>query len=208
MRRFAAAFVVAIAAASLAGCGRAGAKVQNGIEYYEHGAYEGALLKFRAMEADESSLRTKTRARYLVYRGLAHWHVKQNDDARRYLQEARKSFEGGGDPKWLPSDVREELAKAESELGLDQPTLPAKPGLHPAGHPHPGPAGSSPPDRPSPPGTPPGPPDGTPTPPPDKPGEPPATSPSGSPSSPTSSPPGPAPGPALPPNTTPSPEPM
>lgn len=200
MRRLAAAIVLAAFVASAPGCGRAGAKVQNGIDYYESGAYEGALIKFRAIDADESKLRTKTRARYLVYRGLAHWHMKQNDDARRYLGEAKKAFADGGDPKWVPSDVREELAKAESELGLADATLPAKPGVVPAG--------SSPPDRPSPPGTPPGPPDGAPTPAPDKPPADAAPSPSPSPSSPTSSPPGGSPGSALPPSTTPAPEPL
>lgn len=199
MRRLAAAIVLAAFVASAPGCGRAGAKVQNGIDYYESGAYEGALIKFRAIDADESKLRTKTRARYLVYRGLAHWHMKQNDDARRYLGEAKKAFADGGDPKWVPSDVREELAKAESELGLADATLPAKPVV---------PAGSSPPDRPSPPGTPPGPPDGAPTPAPDKPPADAAPSPSPSPSSPTSSPPGGSPGSALPPSTTPAPEPL
>ena len=69
MRRLAAAFVLAIGVASFAGCGRAGAKVQSGIDHYESGAYEGAVIKFQAVGPDESRLRTKTRARYLVYRG-------------------------------------------------------------------------------------------------------------------------------------------
>lgn len=198
MRRLAAAFVLAAVVISAPGCGRAGAKVQTGIDFYEHGAYEGALIKFRAIDAEEASLRTKTRARYLVYRGLAHWHLKQADDARRYLTEARKAIADGADPKWVPSDVREELAKAESELGLAAAT-PAKPGTS---------------DHPSPPGTPPGPPDGTPkpTPAPSPAGPPAEGSPAASPSSPTSSPSGSgnggSPGSALPPNTTPAPEPL
>ncbi len=200
MRPLALAFVLAVGVCSLAGCGRAGAKVQNGIDYYEHGAYQGALIKFHAMDAEEGSLRKKTRARYLVYRGLAHWHLKQTDEARRYLREAKQAFADGGDPKWVPSDVREELAQAEGELGIAE-TLPGKPGSPPAL--------SSPPDGPSPPGTPPGPPDGTPAPSPDKaPGDA-SPSPASSPSSPTSSPPSPpgaVPGPALPANTTPPPE--
>jgi len=194
----AAALVVALGALS-AGCGRSGAKVQTAVGFYEHGAYEGALIKLR--DADESQLRTKTRARYLAYRGLTHWHLHQNDEARRYLASARKAFADGADPKWLPADIREELTHAEGELGLAEPTLPRGKTPGPAAVPN----GSSPPDRPSAPGTPPGPPDGAPVLPSDKP--PSDASPSSSPSSPTSSP-GAAPSPTLPSIAMPPPEPL
>lgn len=197
MRRLAAVLVLALGFASIAGCGRAGARVQTGIDYYEHGAYEGALLKLRDIGPEEGSLRTKTRTRYFVYRGLAHWHMSQTEDARRYLGEARKAFDAGADPKWIPSDVREELARAELDLGLARP---GADGAHPAG-PH-----SSPPDH-APPAAPPDSTDGAPHPTPDVPTDkaPSDGSPSPLPSSPTSSP-GAAPTPTLPPNTAPAPD--
>jgi hypothetical protein len=124
MRRSARALVLAfgLALAAPIGCGRTGAKVQSGIDLYERGAYEGALLRFRDVGPEETRLRTKQRVRYLAYRGLAHWHMRQLEDARSYLADAQAALaEEEADPKWLPRDVRDELEQASRELGLTSP---------------------------------------------------------------------------------------
>jgi hypothetical protein len=104
------------------GCGRTRARLSAGIEHYERGAYEGALIRLKDVAEEEARLKAKHRVRYFAYRGLAHWHLRQLDDAKRYLAEAQAALaEEDADPKWLPSDVRDELDRAGKELALVTP---------------------------------------------------------------------------------------
>jgi hypothetical protein len=172
-----------------AGCSRVGAQVQSGIDMYERGAYEGALIRFRQVGPDEADLRLKHRVRYLVYRGLAHWHVEETDEARAFLSEAQDLLASeDADPKWLPADVREELEVAIAQLGLGgRPAtgVPLRaPTAPPTGTPAPPPGPGAPPPLPGA-------------------GAPPAPGPPGAPTGPGAAPPAPPPTVAPPPGPAP-----
>jgi hypothetical protein len=166
---------------------------------YEHGSWEGALIRFRDAGASEAQLRSRQRVRYLAYRGLTHWHLGQKEEARLYLGRAQEALaERDADVTWLPAPVREELKRASLEVGVGSapPAQAAPP--PPADTPPAAPPAAPPPDDGT---TPPAPVDGAPPPavtPPASSGAPPPTV--GSPS-----PPGAAPGAPLPPAASPPP---
>ncbi len=108
--------------APASGCARPRAQVQAGVEMYERGAYEGALVRLRDAGAEESRLHARQRVRYLAYRALAHWHVGEKDEARRYLAQARAALaERDADPRWLSAGRRDELDRASLELAQGEP---------------------------------------------------------------------------------------
>ncbi|HEU4406039.1 MAG TPA: hypothetical protein VFS43_12295 [Polyangiaceae bacterium] len=63
------------------------------------GRYEDALDALRAREADARSLEGPERARYALYRGLAHLALGDGPAAGRWLGEAKACFDA--DPRCL-----------------------------------------------------------------------------------------------------------
>jgi hypothetical protein len=78
-------------AAAMAGVGAmgCGGPFASGVRAYEHGRYSEAVEELREAEPDAATLGDRARARYALYRGLAHLALGDHAATRRWLGEAR-----------------------------------------------------------------------------------------------------------------------
>lgn len=100
--------LVLIGAAALLGACTSNRLVQSGVDAYMLGDYETAAKELRAVEQEQVRLSDKGVVRYLVYRGLAAWHLGKKPEAIAFLKMGREELRGG-DPTWLPHDVIREM---------------------------------------------------------------------------------------------------
>jgi len=123
--------LLAIVAAAL-GCASGGGRVQRGINCYRAANYPCAAAIFQDIEAAGYQLNPKGRVRYLAYRGLAHFHLRQDAFARSYLEQASAAYRSG-DPTWLPPAIVAEMDRALAHLsGRAAPPLSPTPAPAPA----------------------------------------------------------------------------
>lgn len=100
-----------------AGCAPATAvKVQEGVAAYHRGEIPAAMQRFVETEGDQGGLSAEGQVRYLVYRGLAAYHLGQKAEAKALLAKGKRAYDGG-DPRWLPRETADEMNKALTELG-------------------------------------------------------------------------------------------
>lgn len=103
--------------AALAGCAPPTAiKVQDGVDAYLRGEFPGAMQRFVETEGDQGNLRPEGQVRYLVFRGLAAYHLGQKAEAKALLVKGKRAYEAG-DARWLPPAAAAEMTKVLSELG-------------------------------------------------------------------------------------------
>jgi hypothetical protein len=103
--------VVALVCVAAAGCaGSFGA----GVREYDHGRYPEALAHLCEAEPDAAGLRGRSRARYALYRGLAHLALGDRPGTVRWLGEAQKAVQA--EPSLLADDDLGRLASAWAHL--------------------------------------------------------------------------------------------
>lgn len=85
-----------------------------GVHDYDHGRYPEALEHFREAEQDATALRGRPRAKYALYRGLAHLALGDRVATLRWLREARRAVQA--DPALLPDDDLGRLTSAWAHL--------------------------------------------------------------------------------------------
>jgi hypothetical protein len=106
-----------VALAALGGCAPPTAiKVQDGVSAYLRGEFPGAMQRFVETEGDQGNLRPEGQVRYLVFRGLAAYHLGQKAEAKALLAKGKRAYEAG-DPRWLPPAAVAEMNTVLGELG-------------------------------------------------------------------------------------------
>ena len=100
----------------LAGCGVRGG-IRHAINHYEDGEYQDAKEVWLELEARHKGMPLKARVRYLVFRGLTHWHLGEIVAARYYLYWGRQAYEEAGE-QWIPEENLPEVREALQALGL------------------------------------------------------------------------------------------
>jgi hypothetical protein len=108
-------FVITLWAALSAACGGSGAYIQKGVEQYNRQNYRGALYEWNELNGSESSMDQETLARYLVYRGLTHYHLDQRPFAIVFLSRGKDAY-ARGSSVWLSSEIVSEMNKALANL--------------------------------------------------------------------------------------------
>jgi hypothetical protein len=83
-------FVIAFCSALALGCGGSGRYLQRGVERYEHTDYRGALKQWNELNGSEGSMNDRVLTRYLVYRGLTHYHLSQRSLALVFLSRGKE----------------------------------------------------------------------------------------------------------------------
>jgi hypothetical protein len=109
-------FLVLMGSAALLGACTSNRLVQAGVDAYMLGDYEGAAKELRAVEHEQVRLSDKGVVRYLVYRGLAAWHLGKKAEAVAFLKKGREELREG-DPNWLPHDVIREMEDVLLQAG-------------------------------------------------------------------------------------------
>jgi hypothetical protein len=104
----------------------AGGAVQRGINLYQVGNYPDAMAAWLEVEPETASLRDKTLARYLVYRGLTQHRLGHRAGALHFLTLGRQAYLVGN-PRWLRPEVVAEMTAALSTLTGSGPTAPPSP---------------------------------------------------------------------------------
>jgi hypothetical protein len=84
------------------------------VQAYDHGLYPDALAQLRALEQDARTFGTRDRARYALYRGLAHLALGDRDRAVPWLARAREAALAG--PVLLSDDDMGRLTAAWTHL--------------------------------------------------------------------------------------------
>jgi hypothetical protein len=148
-------FVIALCALLAIGCGGAGRFIQKGIDQYERDNYRGALHEWDDLSGSEGSMNEKGLVRYLVYRGLTHYHLDQRSYAIVFLRRGHEAY-ARGNAMWLkPSTVQEmnaalaDLQKnprgpaAAASAAPTDPAPPTTPAPTPSGTPSAAPAAAS-----------------------------------------------------------------
>lgn len=97
----------------LGACGCAGS-FGAGVHEYDHGRYPEALEYFREAEQDAAALHGRRRARYALYRGLAHLALGDRIATLRWLREARRAVQA--EPTLLGDDELGRLSSAWAHL--------------------------------------------------------------------------------------------
>jgi hypothetical protein len=96
------------------GCG-VGRQVKKATDCYKEAQYEGAMWAFEDLECCEHKMNHKALIRYLVYRGLTHYHLGHRDAARHFLMRGRDAYLRGR-PHWLPPRTVAEMHHALAHL--------------------------------------------------------------------------------------------
>jgi hypothetical protein len=96
------------------GCG-VGRQVKKATDCYKEAQYEGALWAFEDVGCCEHEMNHKALVRYLVYRGLTHYHLGHRDAARHFLMRGRDAYYHGK-PHWLPRRTVAEMHHALAHL--------------------------------------------------------------------------------------------
>jgi hypothetical protein len=109
------ALIVAVALLAAA-CAPTLRRLDGGITAYQRGEYPLAMQRFVEAEGDQSSLGPELGTRYLVYRGLAAWHLGMKAEAKALLLKGKRAMDAG-DGKGIPAAVVEEMNRAIAELG-------------------------------------------------------------------------------------------
>ena len=104
MRRLAVALLLA---AMVTGCG-VGRQIRHGINCYKTAHYAGAMEIWEEVGNCDCGLNHKATVRYLVYRGLTHYHLGEVKLARHFLHKGRQAYLHGS-PRWLPRAARVEM---------------------------------------------------------------------------------------------------
>jgi hypothetical protein len=107
---------ILFAALFAAACAPTLRRVDGGITAYERGEYPLAMQRFVEAEGDEASLGPEISTRYLVYRGLAAWHLGMKAEAKALLSKGKRAVDAGAG-KGIPAAVVEEMNRALAELG-------------------------------------------------------------------------------------------
>ena len=108
----------------MAGCGTsvAGA-VGRGMTRYGRSDYQGALNELAEVSDREDRMNSKAACRYLVYRGLSHYHLGQRDQAYLFLARGR-GMVVRGEREWLSEPIIAEMERALAVLASGMPTPP------------------------------------------------------------------------------------
>lgn len=96
------------------GCSRGG-ELQHAIGRYELGHYKATTSTCTELDADAARMNDKTRVRFLVYCGLAHYKLGHVHEARAMLAQGSRSYLDGS-LGWLKPDVVDELLKALDDI--------------------------------------------------------------------------------------------
>lgn len=99
MRKMAVALCVVLVA-TVAGCG-IGRQINHGISCYRTAHYAGAMETWEELGNCDCQLNHKATVRYLVYRGLTHYHLGEKRWALHYLRKGKQAYLHGS-PRWLP----------------------------------------------------------------------------------------------------------
>ena len=108
-------FAIALFALLAIGCGGTGRFIQKGIDQYERDNYRGALHEWDDLSGSEGSMNDKGLVRYLVYRGLTHYHLGQRSYAIVFLQRGHAAYERGN-ALWLNPHTVQEMNAALADL--------------------------------------------------------------------------------------------
>jgi hypothetical protein len=104
--------------AALAGVGACGGGCGGtfgaGVREYDHGRYPEALDHFREAEPDAAALSGQRRARYALYRGLAHLALGDRVATVRWLREVERAVRA--EPTLLADDDLGRLSSAWAHL--------------------------------------------------------------------------------------------
>lgn len=104
---------LALAVALAGACGCAGS-FGAGVRAYDHGQYPEALEHFREAEENATTQRGEARARYALYRGLAHLALGDRVATLRWLRRARDAVQA--EPTLLADEDLGRLASAWAHL--------------------------------------------------------------------------------------------
>ena len=86
--------------ASTAGCG-IGRQIRHGINCYKTAHYAGSMEIWEELGNCDCRMNHKATVRYLVYRGLTHYHLGELRWAHHFLRKGRQAYLHGS-PRWLP----------------------------------------------------------------------------------------------------------
>ncbi len=93
-----------------------GAHVQHAINAYQSARYEDAMSLFVALEPDTANMNPKGYCRYLIYRGLTHYHLGDHERALHYLRRGKEAL-ARGDRMWIPEATMDEVNTALMLVG-------------------------------------------------------------------------------------------
>lgn len=91
--------------------------LNRGQRLYDESQYERARAIFRALEADQDSLRATDRARYFYLRGMTEYRLGLRRDARHWLALAKATDQTH--PGGLAQEWRERLERSLDELNRE-----------------------------------------------------------------------------------------
>jgi len=100
MRKLAVVPLFVLLVATAAGCG-VGRQIRHGINCYKTAHYAGAMEKWEELGNCDCQMNHKATVRYLVYRGLTHYHLGEIRWAQHYLRKGSQAYLHGS-PRWLP----------------------------------------------------------------------------------------------------------
>ena len=89
--------------------------IGRGIREYREEKYMRAMERWRNLEKREADLNTTSYIRYLIYRGLTHYKLKQRENAYKYLTKGIAEYKKN-DSKGLPYEAVYETENAIREL--------------------------------------------------------------------------------------------
>lgn len=108
-------FAIALFALLAIGCGGTSRFIQKGIDQYERDNYRGALHEWDDLSGSEGSMNDKGLVRYLVYRGLTHYHLGQRSYAIVFLKRGNEAYQRGN-ALWLNPHTVHEMNDALADL--------------------------------------------------------------------------------------------
>ena len=100
MRKLVIASLCVLLFATTAGCG-IGRQIRHGINCYKTAHYAGAMETWEEVGDCHCQLNHKATVRYLVYRGLTHYHLGEHRRAYHFLRKGQQVYLQGS-PRWLP----------------------------------------------------------------------------------------------------------
>jgi hypothetical protein len=98
----------------LAGCGAAG-NIRHAINHYDDEEYLDASEAWQELASTESTMTEKARVRYLVFRGLTHLHLGENEKAKEYLSKGHEAWTAARG-RYLPSEYVFEMNDVLQQL--------------------------------------------------------------------------------------------
>jgi hypothetical protein len=108
----------------MAGCGASVAgSIGRGMTRYGRSDFPGALNELAEVSEREDRMNSKAAVRYLVYRGLSHYHLGQRDQAYMFLVRGRQTFVRG-EREWLTEPIIAEMEQALAVLASGMPQAP------------------------------------------------------------------------------------